>query len=179
MQAARGASLSPGDDHGATTRTYVRLFAVVSLVALAIDQISKVVAVEKLQGRDSIEIVPGLLSLTFLRNPGAALGTGSGYTLILSVVAIAVSIGVIRVASRLRDRGWAVGLGLLLAGALGNLSDRVFREPSPLKGHVVDFLDWGPFVGNIADVWLTIAAVVIIWRSWRGVGLDGSREETS
>lgn len=179
MQAARGASLSPGDDHGATTRTYVRLFAVVSLVALAIDQISKVVAVEKLQGRDSIEIVPRLLSLTFLRNPGAALGTGSGYTLILSVVAIAVSIGVIRVASRLRDRGWAVGLGLLLAGALGNLSDRVFREPSPLKGHVVDFLDWGPFVGNIADVWLTIAAVVIIWRSWRGVGLDGSREETS
>ena len=60
MQAARGASLSPGDDHGATTRTYVRLFAVVTLVSFVLDQVTKVVAVEKLQGRESIEIIPGV-----------------------------------------------------------------------------------------------------------------------
>jgi len=177
MQAARGASLSPGDDHGATTRTYVRLFAGVAVLAFALDQVTKIVAVEKLQGRESIELVPGLLSLTFLRNPGAALSTGAGFTLVLSIVAIGVSVAVVRVASRLRDKGWAIGLGLLLAGAVGNLADRVFREPSPLKGHVVDFIDYGPFVGNVADIALTFAALIIVWRAWRGVRIDGTREE--
>jgi len=177
MQAARGASLSPGDDHGATTRTYVRLFAGVAVLAFALDQVTKIVAVEKLQGRESIELVPGLLSLTFLRNPGAALSTGAGFTLVLSIVAIGVSVAVVRVASRLRDKGWAIGLGLLLAGAVGNLADRIFREPSPLKGHVVDFIDYGPFVGNVADIALTFAALIIVWRAWRGVRIDGTREE--
>ncbi|KAA1378691.1 signal peptidase II [Aeromicrobium fastidiosum] len=179
MQAARGASLNPGDDQGATTRTHVRLFAAVALVALVLDQVTKVLAVEKLQGRDSIELIPGLLSLSFLRNPGAALSTGAGFTLVLSLIAIAVCIGVIRIAPRLRDRGWAVGLGLLLAGALGNLMDRIFREPSPLKGHVVDFIDYGVFVGNVADIALTLAALIIVWRAWRGVRIDGTREEKS
>jgi len=179
MQAARGASLSPGGGHGATTRTYVRLFAGVALIAFALDQVTKVWAAAELQGRDPVEIIPGVLSLSFLRNPGAALSTGAGFTLVLSLVAIGVSIGVIRVASRLRDKGWAVGLGLLLAGALGNLSDRIFREPSPLKGHVVDFIDYGVFVGNVADIALTVAAVIIVWRAWRGVRIDGTREEKS
>lgn len=177
MQAARGASLSPGDDHGATTRTYVRLFAVVTVLVFVLDQVTKFIAVEKLQGRESIEIIPGVLSLTFLRNPGAALSTGAGFTLVLSLIAIAVCVGVIRAASRLRDKGWAIGLALLLAGALGNLADRIFREPSPLKGHVVDFIDYGVFVGNVADIALTFAAVIIVWRSWRGINLDGTREE--
>jgi signal peptidase II len=177
MQAARGASLSPGDDHGATTRTYVRLFAAVTVVALAVDQVTKIIAVEKLQGRDSIEIIPGLLSLSFLRNPGAALSTGAGFTLVLSLIAIAVCIGVVRVAARLRDKGWAIGLGLLLSGALGNLIDRIFREPAPLKGHVVDFIDYGVFVGNVADIALTFAAIIIVWRAWRGVRIDGTLEE--
>ena len=177
MQAARGASLSPGDDHGATTRTSIRLFAVVTVVVLVLDQVTKFLAVEKLQGHDSIEIVPGLLSLTFLRNPGAALSTGAGFTLVLSLIAIAVCIGVVRAASGLRDRGWAIGLGLLLSGALGNLIDRIFREPAPLKGHVVDFIDYGVFVGNVADIALTFAAVVIVWRAWRGIRLDGTKEE--
>lgn len=177
MQAARGASLSPGSGHGpGATHTYVRLFVVVAILSLALDQVTKFIAVEKLQGRESIEVIPRVLSLTFLRNGGAALGTGAGFTLVLSIVAIGVCIAVIRVATRLRDRWWAVGLGLLLAGALGNLADRLFRAPSPLKGHVVDFIDYGPFVGNVADIALTFAAVVIVWRTWRGVALDGTRD---
>ena len=178
MQAARGASLSPGSDHGPTaTHTYVRLFTVVALVTLVADQVTKVLAVEKLQGRESIELVPHVLSLTFLRNGGAALGTGAGFTIVLTAIAVAVSIGVIRVAPRLRDKWWAVGLGLLLAGAVGNLADRLLREPAPLRGHVVDFIDYGVFVGNVADIALTLAAVLIVWRTWRGVGLDGTRQE--
>ena len=177
MQAARGTSLSPGNDHGPTYRTYLGLFAVVAILALALDQVTKVIAAERLQGRESIELIPNVLSLTFLRNSGAAFSAGAGFTLVLSLVAIGVSVAVIRMAARLRDRWWAIGLGLLLAGALGNLVDRIFREPAPLKGHVVDFIDYGGFfVGNVADIALTLAAVVIIWRTSRGVAIDGSRE---
>ena len=177
MQAARGASLSPGDDHGPTaTHTYVRLFAAIAALTLVVDQVTKALAVEKLQGREPIELIPDVLSLSFLRNGGAALGTGAGFTLVLSIVAVAVSVAVVRMAPRLRDRWWAVGLALLFAGAVGNLCDRIFREPAPLKGHVVDFIDYGVFVGNVADIALTLAAVIIIWRTWRGVALDGSRQ---
>lgn len=180
MQAARGASLSPGDDHGqAATHTYLGLFAVVSAVTLVIDQVTKALAVQHLQGRESVELIPDVLSLTFLRNGGAALGTGAGFTLVLTVVAAVVAVAVVRVARRLRDRWWAVGLGLLLAGAVGNLCDRLFREPAPLKGHVVDFIDYGVFVGNVADIALTFAAVVIVWRSWRGIAIDGTVQEKS
>ena len=176
MQAARGTSLSSLSAPRSTPGSAVGLFAVVAVVALAIDQITKVLAVRFLEGEPSVELIPGVLQLTFLRNAGAALGTGSSMTIVLTVIAMAVAIGVLRVATRLRDRGWAVGLGLLLSGAVGNLADRLFREPAPLRGRVVDFIDYGPFVGNVADIALTFAAVIIIWRTFRGVGVDGSRE---
>ncbi len=174
MQAARGTSLSPGS--GPTTHTSVRLFAIVAALTLLVDQVTKFVAVEKLQGRDSVELIPDVLSLTFFRNAGAAFSTGTGFTLVLSIVAITVCVVVVRMAARLRDRGWAIGLGLLLAGALGNLADRIFRQPSPFKGHVVDFIDYGVFVGNVADIALTFAAIIIVWRSWRGISIDGTHE---
>ncbi len=176
MQAARGASLTPGQDPQNLPPSSVRLFAGVVLIVLAIDQASKVWAVAALEGHDPITVIPGLIDLRFLRNPGAALGTGSSMTIVLTAVAVAVAAVVIRMSAKLRDRGWAVGLGLLLGGAVGNLIDRIFREPSVFRGHVVDFIDYGPFVGNVADIALTFAAVVIVWRSWRGVNLDGTRE---
>lgn len=171
VQAARGAALTAGP-----ARPAVLLFAIVVAVVVVVDQASKIAAVEYLQGREPIEVIPGLIDLRFLRNPGAALGTGSSLTIVLTAVAVGVSVVVLRLAGRLRDRGWAIGLGLLLGGAVGNLIDRIVREPSVFRGHVVDFIDYGPFVGNVADIALTFAAVIIVWRSWRGVGLDGTRE---
>ena len=174
MQAARGTSLSP--DSGPTTHTSVRLFAIVAALTLVVDQVTKYFAVAKLQDRGPIEIIPNVLSLTFFRNAGAAFSAGTGFTLILSLIAIVVCVAVVRMATRLRDRGWAIGLGLLLAGALGNLADRIFRQPSPFKGHVVDFIDYGVFIGNVADIALTFAAIVIVWRTWRGISIGGSRD---
>ncbi|MDX6276245.1 MAG: signal peptidase [Nocardioidaceae bacterium] len=179
MQAARGTSLSPGNDHGPTTTTYVRLFAVVAIAVWLVDQITKFAVVRGLEGEPRSTVIPHVFWLNVTRNAGAAFSTGTGFTLVLSVVAIAVCITVIRLASRLRDRGWAVGLGLLLGGAIGNLTDRLVRDPAPLKGHVIDFLQI-PFdfpVFNLADTALTFAALVIIHRTWRGVRLDGTREE--
>jgi signal peptidase II len=77
---------------------------------------------------------------------------------------------------RLRNRTWAVALGLLLGGALGNLTDRLVRQPGVMRGHVVDFLElpnWPVF--NIADTALTLAAVLIVVQSLRGIGTDGRR----
>jgi signal peptidase II len=69
-----------------------------------------------------------------------------------------------------------VALGLLLGGALGNLTDRIFRSPGPLRGHVVDFLElphWPIF--NLADSAIVLGAVLITLQSLRGVHLDGRR----
>lgn len=156
----------------------VGLFAVVAAATVVLDQLSKWWAVAQLDGHEPIALVGDLLSLRFVLNPGAALGTAAGYTIVLSLIAIAASVTLLVIARRLRDPWWAVGLGLFLGGALGNLIDRLFREPSFLRGHVVDFIDYnGYFVGNVADLALTAAAIIIIMRSWQGRRFDGTRED--
>ncbi len=176
MQKARGTSLSNGGRTHPPTSAYVRLFLLVAISVWLLDQATKALAVAKLDGHDPITVIPKVFDLTFTRNGGAAFSMGTGMTAVLSVVAIAVCAFVLRAASKLRDRGWALGLGLLLGGALGNVTDRIFRQPTPFRGHVVDFLHishWPVF--NVADVALTLAALVILWRTWRGVGIDGTR----
>ncbi len=69
---------------------------------------------------------------------------------------------------------WAVALGLLLGGAVGNLVDRFFRAPGPGRGHVVDFIayfDW--FVGNVADIAIVVAAGLIMVLTYRGTSIAG------
>jgi signal peptidase II len=170
VQAARGASLS-------SSRT-IAIFGTFAAAVWALDQVTKLVAVASLDRGESVTLVPHAFSFTLTRKAGAAFSTGTGFTVVLSAVAVVVCGVVIRMSARLRDPGWAAGLGLLLGGALGNLTDRMVREPGFMRGHVVDFLHlnhWPVF--NVADIGLTLAAIVIIWRSWRGVGLDGTRAE--
>ena len=178
MQAARGATLNteaPGS-HTARGRLLIG-FGVGVVGAWALDQATKVWAVARLEGSDPIRLVPDVLELRFLRNPGAAFGFGTSMTVLLTIIAIAVAVVVVRLAPRLQDGTWRLALGLLLAGTTGNLTDRLLREPEPLKGHVVDFIDYGGlFVGNIADIYLTAAAILILVQSWRGIGLDGQRD---
>ncbi|CAN5145282.1 signal peptidase II [soil metagenome] len=175
MQTARGASLTDERD---SRRSSLKLFVLAAVVVYAIDQLTKAIAVAKLDGDDSITVIPQVISLTLLRNAGAAFSMGTSMTALLSLLAVGIIVFVLMVARRLRDPIWAVALGLLLGGALGNLTDRVLREPSFLKGHVVDFIDYGGyFVGNVADIAITVAAVLIFLRSMRGIGLDGSRDK--
>ncbi|MGI9084536.1 MAG: signal peptidase II [Aeromicrobium sp.] len=152
------------------------LFGIVAVCVWALDQVTKAAAVAWLDRGESVTLIPGVFWFTLTRNAGAAFSTGTGFTLLLTIIAAVVCVVVVRLASKLRDRGWALGLGLLLGGALGNLTDRVLREPGPLRGHVIDFLHlthWPVF--NVADIALTFAAITIILRTWRGVALDGSR----
>ena len=176
MQAARGASLSPEPEQVRTSGAAVGLFGLAAVLVWALDQATKVAAVTWLDDGASVTVVPHVFWFTLTRNAGAAFSTGTGFTLVLSLIAVAVVVTVLRLATKLRDRWWALGLGLLLGGALGNLTDRILREPAPFRGHVVDFLHlthWPVF--NVADIALTFAAITIILRTWRGVALDGSR----
>jgi len=183
MQATRGTSLSSTDpaEHPFTpTSRHRLLFAVVAVGAYAVDLGTKVLAVAHLTPDDPVHVVDGLLRLDLVRNPGAAFSTGTSYTLLLSVIAVIAAAVVIRFGGRLGDRTWAVALGLLLAGVCGNLTDRVFREPGFMRGHVVDFLElphWPVF--NVADMLIDAAVVLIIVQTWRGIGVTGARRARS
>jgi signal peptidase II len=179
MQATRGTSLSPTEPAETQTRSsshHRLVFAVVALAAYAVDLGTKVLAVARLTPREPREVVGGLLRLDLVRNPGAAFSTGTSYTVLLSVIAVIAAGVVVRFGRRLGDRTWAVALGLLLAGVCGNLTDRVFREPGVLRGHVVDFLElphWPVF--NVADMLIDAAVVLIVIQTWRGIGITGVR----
>ncbi|WP_370523972.1 signal peptidase II [Cellulomonas sp. APG4] len=156
--------------------TLVVLLVLLAVAVLVADQLTKVWAVATFVEGERTPIVGDLLGLTLLYNPGAALSLATGMTWLLTVVAVVVVITIIRVAPRLGSRGWAWALGLLLGGAAGNLVDRLVREPGVGRGHVVDFIAYGDlFVGNVADIAIVAAAVLIVLLSLRGIGVDGSR----
>ena len=83
---------------------------------------------------------------------------------------------IIRTARRLRSLAWTIALGLLLGGAMGNLGDRLFRAPGPLRGEVVDWINLShfPWTFNLADASITCAAVLIAVLALRGVRIDGT-----
>jgi len=183
MQAARGASLTSDSStsHGlpAQRRRYLWLFAVVALLGYLADLSSKMLAVAHLEPGRPVPVVGDLLTLYIARNPGAAFSTGTSYTLGLSFIAMAAALAVVWNARRLGSVGWAIGLGFLLAGVLGNLTDRIFRRPGVLRGHVVDFLQlphWPIF--NLADVCINVAAAFIIVQALRGVSVSGARHHS-
>jgi signal peptidase II len=159
----------------------VRLLALIAVAVLAADIVTKVVAVAQLEGRAPVEILGGIVYLQLVRNPGAAFSLATGYTWVLTIVAIAVVVVIVRVARRLRSTGWAVALGLVLGGALGNLTDRLFRAPGPLQGHVVDVVSlfapdgrvWPVF--NLADSSIVSGGVLLVLLALLGRELDGTR----
>jgi signal peptidase II len=172
MQAARGASLSeprPG-------RPRLVLLLVVGVAVLAADIVSKHLAVDRLSDRGPVEVIDGVLRLRLIRNSGAAFGFASGLTVVLSVVAAGVVVVILRAATTLRSAWWAGALGLVLGGAIGNLSDRIFRPPGLFRGQVIDFVElphWPVF--NVADSCIVSGGVLIVLLSLRGVRPDGSR----
>ncbi|MGH3386313.1 MAG: signal peptidase II [Nocardioidaceae bacterium] len=181
MQAARGTSLNESDDTSSpesrmSAQRHIRLFVTVAVTAYLLDVVSKVVAVELLTGRGPVDVVDGILQLRLTGNPGAAFSLGTNYTVLLSLVQLTVACAVVWLSRRIGSRLWALSLGLLLGGAVGNLTDRLLRDPGPLRGHVVDFLElpnWPVF--NVADCAIVTAAVLIVLQSMRGIRLDGSR----
>ncbi len=161
-------------------RRLVLVLVVVCVLGYAADQVTKWLALEHLDRSEVVPLVDGWLGLRLLFNPGAAFSLGEGTTWLFTAVAVVVVVVIVRVSRRLGSLRWALALGLLLSGALGNLTDRLLREPGFARGHVIDFIayrDW--FVGNVADIWIVGAAAAIALLGLVGVGPDGTREGTT
>lgn len=157
------------------------LLLVVAALVYVLDVVTKVLATAGLEESEPVRILGGAVYLQLLRNPYAAFGMNFGGTWMLTVVAALVVLAILWFARRLRSAGWAVGLGLILAGALGNLTDRIFRAPGAFQGHVVDFISVfapnGEFfpVFNAADSAITVGAVLIVLLTALGREYDGTR----
>ena len=173
MQAARGASLTR-DQAPHTRASRLGLLLGIAVVGWLVDLVTKVIAQRELAERGPVEVIGSLLRLNLTRNAGAAFSTGRSLTPVIAVFALVAFVVVLVLAMRVRTTGWAWALGLLLAGIAGNLTDRIFREPGPLRGHVIDFLElphWPIF--NVADICINVAAALIVLQSLRGVPLRG------
>ncbi|MEV0902797.1 signal peptidase II [Actinoplanes sp. NPDC049802] len=154
-----------------------RLVSALAAFVIVADQLSKFWAVEALTGRAPVAVVGDLIELRLIYNPGAAFSVAAGSTWLLTLVTAVAVIALGVAAVRVRSRGWAVALGLLLGGAVTHLADRLLREPGPGRGHVVDFIDYfGFFVGNVADIALVAGAGLAVLLQLRGVTLTGATE---
>jgi signal peptidase II len=157
------------------------IIGIVAPIVLAADLITKQLALSALEGEPPMRVLGGLFYLQIIRNPGAAWGMATGMTWVLTLIALAVVIGIVWVLPKLRSTGWAIGLSLVFAGAVGNLVDRFFRAPGALHGHVVDFLS--PFapngdvfpVFNIADSSICVGGALIVLMALLGRDYDGRR----
>jgi signal peptidase II len=163
------------------TRSRVGIFVLTAAIVLLADLISKALVVAHLEGGTPVRMLAGAIYLDVARNSGAAFSLGTGMTVVLTVIALVVIVIIARVAGRLRSRGWAIALGLVLGGALGNLVDRLFREPGVGRGHVVDWISvFGPNgahypIFNLADSAIVCGGILAVLLVLRGIDLEGRR----
>lgn len=163
----------------------IAVVLICAALALIIDITSKALVVSKLQDRGPVHVPGGFLNFVLIRNSGAAFSIGEGQTWVFTLIAAAVVFVILRVSRNLRSLPWAIALGLLLGGALGNLSDRLFRAPGVGRGDVVDFLQFPTFplvhydfpVFNLADTSIVIGGCLMVLLSFLGMQPDGTRHK--
>jgi signal peptidase II len=156
------------------TRKIAVLLAVAALAYL-LDVISKVLVVAKLEHHEPVNLLGDWLRLDAIRNRGAAFSMGQAYTVIFTVIAVAVIVVIVRLSRKLYSLPWAIALGLLLGGAFGNLTDRIFRSPGVFQGAVVDFISPKHFaVFNLADSAIVCGGILIVLLSFWGLDPDGT-----
>jgi signal peptidase II len=146
---------------GAGWRPSLRLFGWAAL-AYGLDRLTKVWAEGSLAGRPPVRLIPGVLHLRFTTNPGGAFGLFGSQPWLFFATTVVVCLAIVLSARRLRGGLNAAGFGLILGGALGNLTDRILRGPA-LSGRVVDFIDlqvWPVF--NLADSAIVVGAALVV-----------------
>jgi signal peptidase II len=151
------------------------LFVSIALVLITIDQFTKNLAIATLELGIDYPVLGEVLSWRLIYNDSAAFSLGFGQTWILAVIAAAATLATIWYSMRITSVSWAVMAGIFLAGVVGNLIDRLTREPSFGNGHVVDFIKI-PFnfpVFNLADIFIVSMAVLTVIRVFRGENLGG------
>lgn len=172
-------SLTPSPRRGAVA---FGVLIAVAIAAFAVDFLAKTVALDRLTVGRPVPVIGELLQFALVFNPGAAFSFAGGVTWVFSLIAASVVVAIVWTARRLKSRGWALALGLLLGGTLGNLSDRLFPKAGAPAGRpfgqgvVVDFIQVKYFaIFNMADVFISAAVVVFVILVVRGVTLEGRR----
>ncbi|MGK5111880.1 MULTISPECIES: signal peptidase II [unclassified Geodermatophilus] len=169
----------PADD--ARRRPRTRLLLLLATAVLLADLGTKLLVVATIDAGENIRLLGGAVYLTHARNTGAAFSFAEGFTVVFTLIAVAVAVVIVRTARRLFSTAWAVALGLVLGGAVGNLVDRVFREPGFLRGGVVDFVSvFAPDgqvypIFNVADSAIVCGGILGVLLALRGIEFDGSR----
>ena len=134
---------------------------VAAFVAYGVDRITKIWAEATLPG-DPIEVIPGVLTLRFTTNSGGAFSIGRSAPWFFVAVTAVVVVAILATSFRHTNRFVAASLGLVLGGALGNLTDRAFRAPA-FRGRVIDFIDlhvWPVF--NLADTAIVVGLALLL-----------------
>ena len=157
------------------------MLAAVAVFVLAADAISKALVVAHLREDQPVHLIGNVLMLWLTRNPGAAFSVGTSETAVFTVIAFGVIVYIARTARKLYSLGWAIALGLLLGGAMGNLSDRIFRAPGLFRGDVVDWIAVTRFypIFNLADSAIVCGGILTVILALRGQHLDGTRGDTA
>jgi signal peptidase II len=159
------------------TRRRIGVLVGVAAFVLAADAITKALVVVHLRPGEPVHVVGSALMLNLLRNSGAAFSVGTGNTIVFTAIALGVVVYIARTARNLRSLGWAITLGLLLGGAMGNLGDRIFRAPGLFRGEVVDWIEltryWPVF--NLADSAIVCGGILTVLLAMFGRHLDGTR----
>ncbi|KQR38046.1 MULTISPECIES: signal peptidase II [Microbacterium] len=155
------------------------IVAILAAIVLAADQFVKYLTTENLPLQEPVPVLGEFLQLYYVRNPGAAFSLGSDVTWIFTIALAVVAGVIVWKAFGLRSRLWAVVLGCLLGGVLGNLTDRLFRDPGFPMGHVVDMISmpWMmPAIFNVADIFIVTGMISVALLVVFGLRFDGTRE---
>jgi signal peptidase II len=154
---------------------------VTAWLVIAIDQLAKFLAIEHLKPGQVFPVLGDLLKLVLVYNDSAAFSLGFGATWIFAITSSIATLVLIWLAPRLETMAWAITGGVALGGVVGNLVDRLFREPGFGVGHVVDFISI-PFnfpIFNIADTAIVVVAVIVVIRVMQGAPLGRAMSKNS
>ncbi len=146
------------------------LFLVTAWIVIAVDQLAKYLAIENLEVGQPVDFLGSVVRLNLLYNDSAAFSIGFGMTWIFTILSSAAALTLIWYSKNLKTNSWLVMGGVLLGGVVGNLIDRLFRDPGFPMGHVVDFIQI-PFnfaVFNIADMAIVGMCFLAAFRVLRG-----------
>jgi signal peptidase II len=148
-----------------------------AVIAWVVDFLTKEWVLASMTEGEQRPVLGELLQWHFVRNPGAAFSLAEGSTWIFTILASAVVIVILTQLRRIRSLWWAAALGGLLGGTLGNLTDRLTREPGIFVGHVIDFIQvWGfPAIFNVADIFVVGSMIGVVLLVLANIGLDGVR----
>ncbi|AZQ71167.1 MULTISPECIES: signal peptidase II [Streptomyces] len=173
-----GATATAGEGSAPKGPRRIGTLLAVAAFAYLLDLGSKLLVVAQLEHHDPIRVFGSWLQFEVIRNRGAAFGIGEAMTIVFTVIAAAVIVAIARIARKLHSMPWAIALGLLLGGAFGNLTDRLFRSPGGFQGGVVDFIAPAHFaVFNLADSAIVCGGFLIVILSFRGLDPDGTVHE--